>query len=89
MIVFPPEFVKIEYPGYFWNVKEKKLYSIKVQGVLRPLTLRKLYWIQGIPHNIKNYQISVNGRKIQYRLDELIKLKIPSENELVDFAKEA
>ena len=41
MIVFPSEFVPTRYPGYFWNTAEKKLYSIKVTGELRPLRFQK------------------------------------------------
>lgn len=37
MVVFPKEFVAIRYPGYFWHTVEKRLYTIKVSGELRPL----------------------------------------------------
>lgn len=37
MVILPSDFTAIKYPGYFWNIKEKKLYTMKVTGVLRPL----------------------------------------------------
>lgn len=37
MITFPHEFTATKYPGYFWNVEKKELYSIKVTGELRKL----------------------------------------------------
>lgn len=37
MVTFPENLVAIKYSGYFWDVKEKKLYSIKVGGKLRQL----------------------------------------------------
>jgi hypothetical protein len=41
MIKFPSKhFVKTIYPGYFWNIEEQKLYSIK-SGVLKPLKFQK------------------------------------------------
>ncbi len=37
-IEFPQGFVALKkYPGYFWNTEEKKLYSMKVDGILKPL----------------------------------------------------
>lgn len=40
MIFFPSEFVQTEYPGYFYNLLDKKLYSIK-SGQLKALTPAK------------------------------------------------
>jgi len=38
LVTLPPEFVAIdEYPGYFWNIDEQRLYSIKIGGVLKRL----------------------------------------------------
>ncbi len=70
MITFPPEFVATKYPGYFWNTKTDKLYSIKVTGCLRPLTFKKeSYWTPNT-----GYAVSVNGKKRFLRLDYLRKL---------------
>lgn len=40
MIQLPNTLTPVRYPGYYWCVKEHKLYSIKVQGVLRELKRR-------------------------------------------------
>ena len=37
MVTLPDNFTMTKYPGYFWNVLDKKLYSIKVTGELKPL----------------------------------------------------
>jgi hypothetical protein len=58
MVVFPKEFVAIKYPGYFWNTEDKRLYSIKVTGELRPLYLKPAY----MSHS-KGYAVSVKGKK--------------------------
>lgn len=35
MVTLPKDFVATKYPGYFWNVVDKKLYSLKVTGELK------------------------------------------------------
>jgi len=42
VVTLPPEFTATMYPGYFWNTDEKRLYSIKVSGELRPLVSQSL-----------------------------------------------
>lgn len=59
MITFPPEFVAIEFPGYYFNTINCTLYTIKVTGVLRPLPRRCNKWT----HWNDGYQISFNGKK--------------------------
>ena len=34
MVVLPMGFTATKYPGYFWDTKNEKLYSIKVDGSL-------------------------------------------------------
>jgi hypothetical protein len=84
MIIFPAEYVKTKYPGYFWNINTKQLYSIK-SGALKPLKLNKggfvpYRYITLPPH----YQVSVQGVKRYLLLDDLVKLTIPVQNEIVD-----
>ena len=68
MITFPPEFVATKYPGYFWNINDEKLYSIKVTGMLRPLKFNKPNrWNQGFT----GYKVSVNGRHRYLHLEYL------------------
>ena len=74
MVTLPKDFVAIRYPGYFWNLKEQKLYSMKVTGVLRPLAGPYK------PNPFNNYtcpvyQISVGGHKRGIGIDYLKKLK--------------
>jgi len=37
MLHTPPEFVATKFPGYYWNLNTNRLYSIKIDGVLKPL----------------------------------------------------
>ena len=73
MVTLPKEFVAIKYPGYFWHLKEQKLYSIKVGGVLRRLSGPRKP--NPFNHYIEGYQISVEGRKRVIALATLTKLK--------------
>lgn len=44
MIYFPPNLTPVpKFPGYFWDVKDNVLYSIKVDGILKPLKVRTLH----------------------------------------------
>ena len=37
---FPDHFIGLKkFPGYYWHSEEKRLYSLKTSGVLKPLTL--------------------------------------------------
>lgn len=62
MVTLPADFVATSAPGYFWNVKEKKLYSIKVTGLLKPLAFHKGGTFYGVTHQ-PGYQISIKGKK--------------------------
>lgn len=92
MIVFPPEFVKTRYPGYFWDTKRQQLYSIKIDGLLKPLTLRKKFCqkLNGslILSDIPNYRISVNGKRRYLFLMELKNIKQPTEDQTIDIKQE-
>ena len=70
-VVLPEGFVKTRYNGYFWNVYEQTLYSIKIKGVLRKLKritdLRRynMYGTEAMQLNRPKeyyYQVSVNGK---------------------------
>jgi hypothetical protein len=78
MVTLPKEFVATRHPGYFWNVVEKKLYSIKVTGELRPMAFHKggnFGWVRVEP----GYQISVKGKKRTYTMDYLGSLTATNE----------
>lgn len=83
MITLPPPFVAIQHPGYFWNTEDKRLYTIKVAGILRPLTR-----VKGCYANDMNpgYNISVDGIRRYLHEADLLRLTlvdsvIPMENE--------
>ena len=86
MVTLPVDFVATKAPGYFWNVKEQKLYSIKVSGELKPLAFHKggnFGWIRVEP----GYQISVKGRKRTFTLDYLKSLTATTEIQEIGVAK--
>lgn len=77
-VTFPPEFIKTKYPGYFFNTANNKLYSIKIDGVLKPLAFQK-------PNRFNHlwrldtkggYNISVKGRKRTYLIEDLKRLEV-------------
>jgi len=73
MINIPKSFVALKYPGYFWNTEENKLYSMKVQGILRPLRLNKGGMYQGQVFE-DAYRISVNGFRKYITPDQIQKI---------------
>jgi hypothetical protein len=70
MVILPKEFVATRYPGYFWNVTEKKLYSIKVTGELKPMTFYKGGVFYGQRFD-PGYKLSVNGQRRRYTMEYL------------------
>jgi hypothetical protein len=78
MVTLPKEFVATRYPGYFWNIAEKKLYTLKVTGELRPMAFHKggnFGWVRVEP----GYQISVKGKKRTYTMEYLGSLTATNE----------
>lgn len=77
MIIFREDFVTIpNYPGYYWSVLEKKLYSIKVDGILKPIKSHKGY--NGGPFPIlPGYVVSRDGIRKNLTLNYLNSLRIP------------
>jgi len=76
MVTLPPEFVAIKYPGYFWNTTEKKLYSCKIDGILKPLKLKQGGFFNGVQID-PGYSVSVEGKK-KYLLFEILCRTKPS-----------
>ena len=74
MIVLPVGFVKTRYNGYFWHIPSQKLYSCKVDGVLKPMTLSKAF-----KNHPEGYRVSVNGFKRTLSKEYLMDLKYPKE----------
>lgn len=67
MVVFPSEFAATEWPGNFWNIKTKEMYSIKT-GVLKKLAKRKPFnghAKDGRRVNVsEGYVLSVSGERV-------------------------
>jgi hypothetical protein len=72
MITFPKEFIATKYPGYFWNLTDGQLYSVKVTGALKPLAKMRPNHFN---HFRTGYQISVRGQKRFMEIEYLKKLK--------------
>lgn len=86
MVTLPKEFVATRYPGYFWNVQEKKLYSLKVTGQLRPLSFFKGGTFYGVSHE-PGYNISVHGIRRKYTMQYLNSLKPTNKIEEIGLVK--
>ena len=72
MVTLPKEFVATKYPGYFWNIQNEQLYSVKVTGTLKPLAKQLPNQFN---HFVAGYKISVRGNKRTLALDYLKTLK--------------
>lgn len=83
MIKFPDGFIALKrYPGYFWNPNEKRLYSIKVNGILTPLTVNQGRYPPWIRELGKHYQVSVKGRRRYIPLNEIERFLVDGEYEV-------
>lgn len=73
MIRFPVEFIATKYPGYFWNMNNKTLYSIKTNGILTPMKKHlPSKWSKIVcPY----YQVSVKGCRKYLTEDYLLRIK--------------
>jgi hypothetical protein len=83
MIHFPPEFVRLQYEGYFFNTLTKRLYSIK-GGSLKELrstpvhTYTHFTYIRPQTAHNRVYLISDGGKRKTVTMEELEKIpKIP------------
>ena len=86
-VTFKPEFIATKYPGYFFNIQDKQLYSMKISGVLKPLKFRKpnqwnnMYrWQVTLKNGDKimtggGYQVSVRGRTKYMLIEELMDIE--------------
>jgi len=61
MVCLPPQYVATKYPGYFWNVEDQKLYSLKISGVLKPL-------IRYYPNRWNHWWKYEGGKKGGYKI---------------------
>jgi hypothetical protein len=74
MITLPSALTATKYPGYFWDINERRLYSIKVGGVLIPLKLTMPGHFNKLTHPA--YRVSVEGKTKILSVVYLSKLKL-------------
>ncbi len=86
MVTLPKEFVATRYPGYFWNVAEQKLYTLKVTGELKPMAFFKGGTWYGVRHD-PGYKLSVNGVRRKYTMDYLTSLTATNEIQVIGVKK--
>ena len=83
LVSFPPEFIATAFPGYFFNVTDEKLYSMKIDGILKPLKYQRPNQFNHMwRHPVKlrdgsevtasgGYYVSVKGRRKFYAIEKL------------------
>lgn len=81
MVILPKGLTATRYPGYFWDTKRHKLYSIKIAGVLRELPITK-------PNKFNHmsgpgYRVSHRGVRRVLSIDYLKKL--PLDDSTINF----
>jgi len=86
MIQFPSgNLVLTKYPGYYWDVVEKELYTIKGSGTLKKMkrvkagSFGRYTWKAG-------YRISHEGIPRKYTLEQLNKLKADTFTTTIPYA---
>lgn len=72
MVHLPRNFTATKYPGYFWNMIEERLYSIKIDGILKPLKISNPNYFNKIQEPC--YRVSVRGKRRCLMLSYLKKL---------------
>jgi hypothetical protein len=73
MVTLPKEYVATKYPGYYWNLINQRLYSVKVTGELTPL--KKLYPNRFNHYTEEGWRVSVKGERRFLSQTYLLKLK--------------
>ena len=79
MVTLPLEFVATKYPGYFWNLDTRTLFSLKVTGVLREL--KKVHPNRFSRITESGYYVSVRGAKKFLPLSYLLSL-VPKDSRI-------
>jgi len=87
MITLPKEFVATKFPGYFFNREDGKLYSLKIDGVLKALKFyvpNQFNHMWRYPIKLKDgskvttkggYYISFHGMRKFYPIERLKEIK--------------
>lgn len=80
MVTLPKEFVATKYPGYFWNIDDNILYSVKITGQLKPMKsgfagdMIDGKWRPN--YNIPVYKVSVAGARKILLIKDLEKITV-------------
>ena len=83
MVKFEPQFVATKFPGYFFNIQDHQLYSMKVDGILKPLKFHKPNHFNHLwryKDTEGGYQVSVKGQKVYDCGNILTKCNLLEEN---------
>ena len=72
MVTLPIQFVALPIPGYFWNLDDKVVYSIK-SGILKKLA-PCVYYSSYYRQVRRGWKVSNNGRKVFFDKQDLVKL---------------
>lgn len=72
MVKLPKQFVATKYPGYFWDIEAKRLYSCK-SGELKEMKVVIPNYFNHLHE--KGYQVSVKGQRRVLLWSYLLKLK--------------
>lgn len=73
MITLPEPYRALKkYPGYFWNVDDGRLYSIKGSGVLTPLKRHIANHFNKIPNGMPFYEMSVKGVRKRVTVERIV-----------------
>lgn len=83
MITLPEKLTAIKYPGYFWDTENHKLYSVKIDGILKPIKRSTIWNMRRYcPYGWNDfadnwvYRVSVQGKR-KYLSDKyLLSLEI-------------
>lgn len=81
MVILPEGMIQLKkFPGYYWCPKDSLLYTCKVSGILRPLTLQSAFRGMICGKKIDSpagFNISVKGYKKRLSIDFLMTIKEP------------
>ena len=69
MVRLPEQYIATNFNGYFFNTEDETLYSLKIDGILKPMKL-----LQPNPFNHMRepfFKISVRGNRRSYPISKL------------------
>lgn len=72
MVTLPKQFMATKYPGYFWNIETRTVFSLK-SGVLKEMVFTKPSVFTNM---LSGYRVSVNGHRRWLTVDYLNDLMV-------------